>query len=72
MTDRDLVNVVTLVNQIAPALARNDRAALNDILGQLIARRAPMGGQLLQIAYIAAGNGELTLARKAMDLLVEA
>jgi len=31
-----------------------------------------MGGQWQQMAYVAAGNGELTLAREAIDLLVEA
>ena len=31
-----------------------------------------MGGQWQQMAYLAAGNGELALAREAIDLLVEA
>jgi hypothetical protein len=72
MTDRDLATVVTLVNQLGPALQRGDREKTNHIVGQLVALRAPMGGQWQQLAYVAAGNGELTLARKAMDLLVAA
>jgi hypothetical protein len=72
MTDRNLVAVVKLVDQIGPALQRNDRAGLNDIIGKLIALDAPMGGQWEQLAYLAAGNGEIGLARKAIDLFAEA
>ncbi len=73
MADRNLVNVATLLNQLRPALDRGDRATINDIIRQLIAVRAPMGnGQWQQLAHIAAGNGELTLARAAMDLNVAA
>ncbi|MBO9575380.1 MAG: sulfotransferase [Sphingobium sp.] len=71
MADRDLANVLALVDQIRPALERWDRPALNDIIAQLIAAGAPMGEQWHQLAYIAAGNGEHRLARQAMDLAVE-
>jgi tetratricopeptide (TPR) repeat protein len=72
MADRDLVNVVKLVEQLQPALERGDRTRLNEIIRQLVDMRAPMGGQWQQLAFLAAGNGELTLARTAIDLLVEA
>lgn len=73
MADSDLVNVVTLVGQIGPALESGDRGKLRDIIRQLISRRAPMGdAQWQQLAQIAAGYGELSLARQAMDLHFEA
>ena len=71
MSDKHLVDVVALVNQHQPALVAKDRARVNDIIAQLVEHRAPMGGQWQQLAYIALGNGEVTLARKAMDILVE-
>lgn len=70
MADQNLVSVASLVAELQPALERNDRARVNQIIGQLIALHAPMGGQWQQLAYIAAGNGELSLARQAMDELV--
>ena len=70
MADHDLVNVVALVDQLQPALHRNDRATVNGIIAQLIAANAPMGDQWQQLAYIAAGYGEHGLACRAMDLLV--
>ncbi len=72
MADSNLVNVVALVDQLGPAIQRNDRAKLNDITEQLITARAPMGNQWERLAQIAARNGELILARKAIDLFVEA
>lgn len=72
MADSNLVNVVALVDQLGPAIQRHDRATLNDITERLIAARAPMGPQWERLAQIAARNGELTLARKAIDLFVEA
>ncbi|WP_404714041.1 sulfotransferase [Sphingomonas sp. MMS24-J13] len=72
MADPNLANVVALAAQIRPALERGDRAGINEIVERLIALRAPMGGQWEQLAYLAAGNGELSLAKKAIDLQVEA
>jgi tetratricopeptide (TPR) repeat protein len=71
MADHDLVNVVTLVDQIQPALERNDRAKVIEILAQLVAVRAPMGDQWQQLAYIGAGYGEQRLAVQAIDLFVD-
>lgn len=70
--DRDLADVLDLVRQLQPALERRDRARQNSIISQLVARRAPMGEQWQRLSQIALGNGELTLARGAIDLFVEA
>lgn len=72
MADRDLTAVLHLVEQLRPALARNDRARLTSIVEQLVARRAPMGAQWQALAQIAVGIGELGLSRAAIDLFVEA
>jgi tetratricopeptide (TPR) repeat protein len=72
MADPNLAHVLPLLDQLGPALERNDRARLNEIVAQLIALRAPMGDQWQQLAYIAIGNGEITLARQSIDLLVDA
>ena len=72
MNDRNLSAALELVQQLQPALERNDRIQLNHIVTRLVALRAPMGRQWQQLAYIAAGNGENRLARQAIDLLVEA
>lgn len=68
----DLSSALSLVRQLQPALARGNRAAQVDILGQLVAMRAEMGGQWQQLATIAAHNGEHRLARRAIALFVEA
>jgi hypothetical protein len=72
MSDHHLSDVVSLVGQLQPALERNARASIIEIVGQLVALRAPMGDQWQQLALIAAGFGEHKLARAAMDLLVDA
>jgi len=72
MADRDLTAVLNLVEQLQPALDRLDRAKLVEIVGQLAAQRAPMGGQWQSLARIAARLGELSLARIAIDLYVDA
>lgn len=71
MSDRDLAEVLALVDRLGPALERNDRVQLNEVVAGLVALRAPMGEQWQQLAMIAAGNGEMALSRKAIDLLVE-
>jgi tetratricopeptide (TPR) repeat protein len=68
-TDRD-VAALRLVEQFQRALLRRDRAEMVDRLKQLVALGAPMGGQWLDIATLAADLGELGLAREAIDLFV--
>lgn len=72
MADRDLTAVLHLVDELEPALRRQHRARIKDIVGQLVARRAPMRGQWRSLAQVAAGIGELSLSREALDLFVEA
>lgn len=71
MTDRDLTTVLALLGRLEPALGRRDRAELTAIVAELVVLRAPLGGQWQRLAWIAAEFGELGLARKAIDLLVE-
>lgn len=68
----NLSAVLSLLARLEPAIERGDRAQQVAILSELIARRAPMGEQWRQLAYLAAANGELTLARTAADLLADA
>lgn len=70
MADRDLTAVLQLTSQLQPALERLDRARLHEIIGQLVALRAPMGGQWQALAQIAEEIGETSLARRAIDLFV--
>ena len=72
MADRSLIASLRLVAQLQPALERRDRAAQVDLVGRLVEMRAPMGSQWQQLAHIAANQGELTLARAAIELFVEA
>nr|WP_166177360.1 sulfotransferase [Altererythrobacter segetis] len=69
-TDRD-VAALRLVQQFQQALLRKDRAQIVDSLRQLIELAAPMAGQWLQLAPMAADLGEFGLARKAIDLFVD-
>ena len=68
----NLPAVLALLDRLGPAIERRDRAKQVEIVRQLIEQRAPMGGQWQQIALLAMGNGELGLARAAIELLVEA
>lgn len=61
-----------LVKRLQPALRRHERSTIVDIVGQLVALRAPIGDQWQALANIALQNGELALARKAIDLFVDA
>jgi hypothetical protein len=69
-TNRD-VAVLRHVQRFQHALQRGARADIVDSLRQLIDLAAPMAGQWLQLAPMAADLGEFTLARKAADLFVE-
>jgi tetratricopeptide (TPR) repeat protein len=64
--------MLALVERLKPAIEQRDRPTLVDIIGQLAGMRASMGGQWQALANLAAQNGELTLARQAIDLFVEA
>jgi tetratricopeptide (TPR) repeat protein len=61
-----------LIKRLQPALQRHERSTIVDIVRRLVALRAPMGDQWQGLADIALQNGELTLAREAIDLFVEA
>ena len=67
-----LTPVLQLIGQLQPALERHDRPKLRDVVAELVALRAPMGGQWEALARIAASIGELRLSRTAADLFVEA
>jgi tetratricopeptide (TPR) repeat protein len=69
--DGDRVAALVLVRQLQPALRRNDRATIVDLVSQLVGLRAPMGDQWQPLAQIAAGNGEIGLARAALRLYVK-
>jgi Tfp pilus assembly protein PilF len=68
-TDRD-VAALRLVQQFQQALQRRDRAEIVERLRQLIRLAAPMAGQWLQLAQMAADLGDFGLAREAIDLFV--
>lgn len=68
----NLPSVLELLDRLQPAIKDDDRTRQVEIVGELISRRAPMGRQWRQIALLAAGIGELGLARGALDLWVEA
>jgi hypothetical protein len=68
---RNLAAALALLEQLKPAFERRNRARLHDIVGQLVALRAPLGGQWQQLAQIAVEIGELRMARRAIDLFVE-
>ncbi|KRA81364.1 tetratricopeptide repeat-containing sulfotransferase family protein [Altererythrobacter sp. Root672] len=72
LTDRNLAAGVALVGQLQPALQQQDRARIVDLVRQLIELGAPLGAQWESLAQIVADKGELQLARKAVDLFVEA
>src|SRR5690606_20903182 len=72
MADRDQTAVLRLVEQLQPALQGPNRSKLTEIIGQLVALRAPMGSQWQSLAKISATIGEHRLSRDAIDLFVEA
>lgn len=67
--DRD-VAALRLVQQFQHALQRKERTAIVETLRQLVELCAPMAGQWLHLAPIAADLGEFDLAREAIDLFV--
>lgn len=71
-TDRNAAAALALLQQLQPALQQRDRGRQVHILRELVAMGAPMGDQWQQLSQIALSHGELTLARTAIDLFVEA
>ena len=72
MADRDLTAALRLLGELQPAIEHGDRARQVDIARQLIALRAPLGEQWRQLGYLAANNGEIGLARAALELFAQA
>lgn len=70
--DTNLTASVALVDQLQRALAQQNREGIVHSIRQLLAKRAPMGVQWQQIAFMASDYGELTLSRRAMERYVEA
>lgn len=68
--DRE-VAALRLVQQFQQALMGGSRGEVVEPLRQLISIAAPMAGQWLQLAPLAADFGEFGLAREAIDLFVE-
>ncbi|WAT17665.1 sulfotransferase [Aurantiacibacter sp. MUD11] len=60
------------VQDLQSAMQLRDRERLVWAIGKLVSLRAPMGEQWRSLADLALGHGEVTLARQAIDLFVEA
>ena len=65
MADHDLTAALRLAGQLQPAIERGERATLVQVIRELVALGAPMGGQWPSIAQIAATVGEIDLSRAA-------
>lgn len=65
-TDRRAADSLALVSRLQQALAQHDRGGIVAIVEQLVAQAPAMGEQWQALAYVAADNGELTLARRAI------
>ena len=70
--DRDRAAALALLGQLRPAIEQRNRAKQNEIVARLMAIRAPMGDQWQALANLVLQNGEIGLARQAIDLFVEA
>lgn len=71
-SDRGRAVALRVVAQFQRAVQRRDRSEIVANLQELIALRAPMAGQWLQLALIGVDLGEIGLARAAAGLYVEA
>ncbi len=69
--DRIVEASLALLNELGPALQSDDRARIVAIVAQLIELKAPVGQQWRALAQLAARNGEIGLALRAIDLFVE-
>jgi tetratricopeptide (TPR) repeat protein len=70
-TGRAVAESLRLVEQFQRALQRRDRQEIVDRLRELVAVRAPMADQWLQLSLMAIDLGEIGLARRGIDLYVE-
>lgn len=61
-----------LSDRLQPAVERNDRQGIASALAELVKLQAPMGEQWHSLALLALRNGEIVLARKAIDLFTNA
>lgn len=70
--ERTLAASARLLQELQQAMQQRDREWLVQVIAKLVAARAPMGDQWRALADLALGHGEVTLARQAIDLFVEA
>jgi tetratricopeptide (TPR) repeat protein len=66
-----LAVALALVEQFQRAFQRDERANTVELARQLVALRAPMGRQWRALAQIVADNGEMGVAREAIELYFE-
>ncbi|MGZ5816629.1 MAG: tetratricopeptide repeat-containing sulfotransferase family protein [Croceibacterium sp.] len=59
-----------LVRQLQSAIQQDNRAVIVDLVRQLVGASAPLGAQWVPLSNVAAQNGEVNLARQAIDLYV--
>ncbi|WP_336981011.1 sulfotransferase [Altererythrobacter fulvus] len=71
MLVNNLASVQALGGRLKAAVEQDDRRRTNDLIRELIRLDAPIGPQWHVIAQIAADNGEVTLARQALDLFTQ-
>lgn len=64
----DATTTPALMTELAAALARHDRAAVNDVIGRLVHGEARLADRWRGLAAVLVRNGELNLARRAMRL----
>jgi tetratricopeptide (TPR) repeat protein len=71
MTPQQQSAILAVVQQLQVAVRQQKREQQKEAIEQLVAMRAQMGAQWQAIANIALRIGELSLAREAIDCLVE-
>lgn len=71
MLVNNLSSVQALGVRLKAAIDQDDRAQTNDLIRDLLRLRAPIGPQWHVIARVAADNGEVSLARQALDLFTQ-
>jgi len=67
-----LRDALALLDRLQPAMRARNRALQVDIVRQVVALDAPLGPQWQALADLALQQGELALARQAMDRFVDA
>ncbi|SOB81050.1 Sulfotransferase family protein [Sphingomonas guangdongensis] len=67
-----MTSIPAALSGLKAALATRDRSGVNRAARDLIRLRAPLGGQWRAIATVLIENGELSDARRAIDLLAAA